>query len=185
MSENIIKNADKRMAKSVESLLAELAGIRTGRAHPGLLENIPVSYYGNPVPLKQAANINTVDARTLTVTPWDKNTLPDIEKAILNADLGLNPATAGDTIRVPLPPLTEERRRELSKIVRAEAEKSRVAIRNIRRDANSRLKEEVKKKLITEDDGHRDEEKIQNLTDSRIKEVDKILSEKEKELMEI
>ncbi|MGI9228343.1 MAG: ribosome recycling factor [Gammaproteobacteria bacterium] len=185
MSQQIFDEADKRMGKSIESLQGELSRIRTGRAHPGLLEHIQVSYYGNVVPLNQAANINVTDARTLTVTPWDKNTIPDIEKAITSSDLGLNPVTAGVAIRIPLPPLTEERRKELIKVVRAEVEKARVAIRNIRRDANARLKEQLKGKEITKDDERRDGEKIQALTDSHIKQVEKMLAAKETELMEI
>ncbi len=181
----IIKDADQRMNKSLEALKHELAKIRTGRAHPSLLEHITVSYYGSEVPLNQAANISVQDARTLTITAWDKNIIADIEKAILNSDLGLNPATAGEVIRVPLPPLTEERRKELTKVVRNEAEKSRIAIRNIRRDANHAMKEMVKAKEISEDQERRGEEQIQKLTDSHIKEIDKILEEKEKELMEI
>lgn len=182
---DIIKDADQRMNKSLEALKHELTKIRTGRAHPSLLEHITVSYYGTEVPLNQAANISVQDARTLTVTAWDKSNTAAIEKAILNSDLGLNPASAGDVIRVPLPPLTEERRKELTKVVRHEAEKSRVAIRNIRRDANHSMKEMVKAKEISEDSERRGEERIQKLTDSHIQEVEKILEEKEKELMEI
>ena len=181
----IIQDAGQRMDKSMAALQQELVKIRTGRAHPGLLEHIKVSYYGSEVPLNQAANINIQDARTLAVTAWDKSIVPDIEKAILNSDLGLNPVTTGDVIRVPIPALTEERRKELSKVVRAEVEKAKVAIRNIRRDANHSLKTMVKDKQITEDDERRDEEQIQKLTDAHIAEMDKMLEEKEKELMEI
>lgn len=181
----IIQDAGQRMDKSMAALQQELVKIRTGRAHPGLLEHIKVKYYGSEVPLSQAANINIQDTRTLAVTAWDKSITPDIEKAILNSDLGLNPMTAGDVIRVPLPALTEERRKELSKVVRAEAEKAKVAIRNIRRDANHSLKAMVKDKQITEDDERRDEEQIQELTDAHIVKIDKVLEEKEKELMEI
>ena len=185
MSQNIIADADKRMGKSIAALRAELAGIRAGRAHPGLLENLPVEYYGGRAPLKQAANIAIADARALTVTPWDKSAIAEIEKAIRASDLGLNPVVAGDAIRVPLPQLTEERRRELGRQARAEAERARVAIRNIRRDANSRLREEVKSKAITEDDGRRGEEKIQSLTDARVKEAEGMLADKEKELLAV
>jgi len=183
--EEIIGDADQRMNKSLEALKQEISRLRTGRAHTGLLEHVTVSYYGNNVPLNQAANITVIDARTLGISPWDKNTVPDIEKAILNSDLGLNPVTTGDVIRVCLPPLTEERRRELIRIVRAEAEKSRVAVRNIRRDANHACKEMIKEKLISKDDERKAEDRIQRLTDEHIAEVDKILSQKEREMMEI
>ncbi len=182
---DIIQNADQRMNKSVAALKHELVKIRTGRAHPSLLEHISVNYYGTEVPLNQAANINVLDSRTLSVTAWDKSTIPIIEKAILNSDLGLNPVTAGEVIRVPLPPLTEERRKELTKVVRAEAEKARVAVRNIRRDANHSLKNMIKDKDITEDDERKDEDQVQKLTDAHIAEIDKLLEDKEKDLMEI
>lgn len=185
MVEDIIRDADQRMNKSLETLRHEMAKIRTGRAHPSLLEHITVSYYGSDVPLNQAANINVVDSRTLGITAWDKGTISAIEKAILNSDLGLNPVTAGEVIRVPLPALTEERRKELVRVVRGEAEKTRVAIRNIRRDANHSCKELIKKKMIAKDDEHRAEDKIQKLTDSHIAEVEKILTEKEEDMMEI
>lgn len=185
MTEEIIKDANQRMDKTMETLRHDLAKIRTGRAHPSLLEHIHVSYYGTEVPLNQAANINVQDARTLSVTPWDKSMVPEIEKAIMNSDLGLNPVTAGEVIRVPLPQLTEERRKELTKIVRGEAEKARVAIRNIRRDANSRFKNAVKQKEITEDEEHDAEERIQKITDSHIADIDKMLEDKEAELMEV
>ncbi|MGH8246358.1 MAG: ribosome recycling factor [Gammaproteobacteria bacterium] len=185
MINDVIKDANLRMNKSIDALKHELSRIRTGRAHPNLLEHVTVKYYGSPVPLTRASNVNVLDARTLAVTPWDRNMVPEIEKAIRNSDLGLNPVTAGSVIRVPLPALTEERRRELIKVVRAEAEKARVGVRNIRRDANHDLKELVKEKVVTEDDERRAEEQIQKLTDSHIKDVDHILSEKEKELMEI
>ncbi|MFQ5661157.1 MAG: ribosome recycling factor [Gammaproteobacteria bacterium] len=183
--DEIIKDAGQRMDKSLGALKQGLVKVRTGRAHPSLLEHISVSYYGAEVPLNQAANINVQDARTLNVSAWDKTAIPEIEKAIMNSDLGLNPVTAGDMIRVPLPPLTEERRKELTKVVRAEAEKARVAIRNIRRDANHTLKNLIKEKDITEDAERRDEERVQKLTDNHIAEIDKILAEKEKDLMEI
>jgi ribosome recycling factor len=185
MIEDIIRDADQRMNKSLEALKHEMAKIRTGRAHPSLLEHITVSYYGSEVPLNQAANISVVDARTLGVTAWDKSTISGIEKAILNSDLGLNPVTAGEVIRVPLPALTEERRKELIRVVRAEAEKTRVAIRNIRRDANHSCKELIKEKLIAEDDEHRAEDRVQKLTDAHIAEVEKILGQKEEDMMEI
>jgi ribosome recycling factor len=185
MVNDIINDATQRMKKALESLKHDLARIRTGRAHVSLLEHVTVSYYGNQVPITQASNVSVLDARTLGITPWDRNMIPDLEKAILNSDLGLNPVTAGNVIRVPLPSLTEERRRELIKVVRAEGEKARVAIRNIRRDANHHLKEMVKKKEVNEDGERRGEEQVQKLTDAQIKEVDRLLAEKEKELMEI
>ena len=185
MIEDINQDARQRMAKSVEALKHELAKIRTGRAHTSLLDHITVDYYGSEVPLNQVASINVEDARTLTITPWEKNMVGKVEKAILSSDLGLNPATAGTVIRVPMPPLTEERRRELVRIVRQEAENGRVAIRNIRRDANHNLKDLLKEKAISEDDEKRAQESIQKLTDKNIVDVDSLLSEKEKELMEI
>lgn len=185
MIKDIINDADQRMKKSLESFGHELSKIRTGRAHPGLLEHVMISYYGNDVPINQAANVNVVDSRTLGITAWDKNMIPDLQKAILNSDLGLNPVTAGDVIRVPLPPLTEERRKDLTKIVRNEAEKARIAVRNIRRDANTHLKPLVKDKSITEDDERRAETDVQKLTDTHVAEIEKMLDVKEKELMEI
>jgi len=185
MTEAIIKDAKQRMDKTMETLRHDLAKVRTGRAHPSLLEHIHVTYYGSEVPLNQAANINVQDARTLSIMVWDKNMIQDVEKAILNSDLGLNPVTAGEVIRVPLPPLTEERRKELIKVVRSEAEKARVAIRNIRRDANTHLKSSVKDKDITEDDERRAEEQVQKITDAHVADVDKMLEEKEAELMEV
>jgi len=185
MTKEIINDADRRMNKSMEALKQELAKIRTGRAHPGLLEHITVNYYGSDVPLNQAANVNVLDARTLSITAWDKKMIPDIEKAILNSDLGLNPVTAGEVIRVPLPVLTEERRKELIRVVRAEAEHAKVAVRNIRRDANHSLKNMIKEKSITEDDEHKAEEMIQKLTDDHIAQIDNFLAGKEKEMMEI
>ncbi len=185
MVEDIIRDAAQRMNKSLEVLRHELSKIRTGRAHTSLLEHVTVSYYGNEVPLNQAANINVVDAHTLGVTPWDKSTVPDIEKAILNSDLGLNPVTTGEIIRVPLPALTEERRKELIRVVKAESEKARVAVRNIRRDANHSCKDIIKEKLISEDDERKAEVKVQKLTDDHVAEIDKILAQKEEEMMEI
>ncbi len=185
MTKEIINDADRRMNKSMEALKQEMAKIRTGRAHPSLLEHITVNYYGSDVPLNQAANVNVLDARTLSITAWDKKMIPDIEKAILNSDLGLNPVTAGEVIRVPLPVLTEERRKELIRVVRAEAEHAKVAVRNIRRDANHSLKNMIKEKSITEDDEHKAEEMIQKLTDDHIAQIDNFLAGKEKEMMEI
>lgn len=185
MIEDIKKDADERMGKSVESLKSEFKKIRTGRAHPSLLDHIVVDYYGSDTPLNQVANINAEDSRTLTVVPWEKSMVSAIEKAIMNSDLGLNPATAGEVIRVPMPPLTEERRRDLVKVVRSEAEGARVAVRNIRRDANSDLKELQKEKEISEDDERRATDLVQKLTDSHIADIEKILAEKEKELMEV
>jgi len=183
MINDIHQNASAKMKKTVEALKHELSKIRTGRAHPSLLDHILVPYYGIDTPLSQVANIAVEDARTLTIAPWEKNLVSAIEKAILTSDLGLNPSTSGTVIRIPLPPLTEERRRELVRVVKHEAENSRVAIRNIRRDANNEIKEALKEKMITEDDARAAEEKIQKLTDQFIKEVDKVLEEKETDLM--
>jgi ribosome recycling factor len=173
------------MGKSVEALSHELAKIRTGRAHPSLLDHITVSYYGSEMPIRQVANVTAEDARTLAVTPWERGMVQVVEKAILQSDLGLNPNTAGTVIRVPLPPLTEERRRDLIKVARQEAEQARVAVRNIRRDANAELKEMEKEKMISEDDERRGQELVQKLTDQYIKEVDAVLAEKEQDLMSI
>jgi ribosome recycling factor len=185
MIDDIKKDAASRMRKSVESLRHELAKIRTGRAHPSLLDHVMVPYYGSDVPIKQVANVTAEDARTLAVTPWEKGVVQAVEKAIMQSDLGLNPNTAGMVIRVPMPPLTEERRRDLIKVARQEAEQARVAVRNIRRDANQELKEAVKEKLISEDDERRGEELVQKLTDRSVKEVDEVLAEKEEDLMSI
>ena len=185
MIEDILKDTGERMDKTLRALRSELSKIRTGRAHPSLLEHISVDYYGSQVPLNQAATISVLDARTLGVAPWDKNMAGVIEKAILNSDLGLNPVTTGSVMRVPLPALTEERRKELSRVVRSEAEKARVALRNIRRDANHDMKELLKEKLITEDEDRRQEDRIQKITDAHVKDVEEILKDKEAELMEI
>jgi ribosome recycling factor len=185
MIEEIKQDARARMKKSIEALGHELSKIRTGRAHPSLLDHIKVDYYGSEVPLTQAANIVAEDSRTLSVTPWEKAMVPVIEKAIMTSDLGLNPNTAGTVIRIPMPPLTEERRKDLVRVVRAEGEGARVAIRNIRRDANNDLKELLKEKEISEDDERRATDDIQKLTDEFVKEVDKLLAVKEAELMEI
>jgi ribosome recycling factor len=185
MIDDIKKDAASRMAKSVESLSDNLAKVRTGRAHPSLLDHLTVSYYGSDVPLKQVANIGVEDARTLTVQPYEQQMVSAVEKSILESDLGLNPNTAGTLIRVPMPPLTEERRRDMTKIVRHEAEQARVAVRNIRRDANADLKGLVKDKLISEDDERRGHEIIQKLTDQHVKEIDELLEVKEKDLMSV
>lgn len=183
--EQIKKDTETRMAKSLEALKADLGKIRTGRAHAGLLDHVRVEYYGAKTPLNQLANVSVVDARTLTVTPYDKSMLGAIEKAIRESDLGLNPAAAGQVLRVPLPPLTEERRRDLTKHVHKEGENAKIAIRNIRRDSNQQLKEQLKKKLITEDDDKRAEEAVQKMTDRFIAEVDKLIAAKEREIMQI
>lgn len=183
MLNEIKKDSEDRMIKSVEALRNELAKMRTGRAHPSLIEHIKVDYYGNETSLNQMANITAADARTLLVTPWEKTMVPNVEKAIVNANLGLNPVAAGQAIRVPLPPLTEERRKDLSRVVRSEAEEARIAIRNIRRDANSQLKDLLKNKDITEDDERRIQNDIQKLTDNYIKIVDEVLQKKEADLM--
>jgi ribosome recycling factor len=179
------KDAGTRMAKSVASLRQELTKIRTGRAHTSLLDHITVEYYGSEVPLNQVSNVGVEDSRTLTVTPWEKDMVQKIEKAIMGSDLGLNPATAGTVIRVPLPPLTEERRKDMIRVVRHEAEGGRIAVRNIRRDAIHDVKELLKEKMIGEDDERRAEEEIQTITDKYIAEIDQTLAEKESELMEV
>ncbi len=180
-----MKDAGERMAKSVASLNQELTKIRTGRAHTSLLDHITVAYYGSEVPLNQVSNVGVEDSRTLTVTPWEKDMVAPIEKAIMNSDLGLNPASAGTVIRVPLPALTEERRKDMIRIVRQEAEGGRIAIRNIRRDAIGDVKDLLKEKMIGEDDERRAEEDIQVLTDKYVAQVDDLLAAKEEELMEI
>ncbi len=183
MVNDMYKDAQARMGKSLESIRHEFSKIRTGRAHPSLLDQITVSYYGTDTALTQVANIAVEDARTLVIIPWEKTTVQAIEKAILKSDLGLNPSTNGMTIRIPLPPLTEERRRSLVKVVKHEAENGRVAIRNIRRDANTEIKDAQKEKLISEDEARVAEEKIQKLTDQYIKDVEKLLEAKEADLM--
>jgi ribosome recycling factor len=183
MIDDIKSDAAERMGKSVHALETELAKLRTGRAHPSLLEHINVSYYGADTPLNQVANVTVEDGRTLVVQPWEQNLVSAVEKAIMESDLGLNPNTAGTVIRIPLPPLTEERRKDLAKIVRNEGEQAKVAVRNIRRDANGDLKNLVKEKLITEDDEHRGQEVIQKLTDQHVKEIDQRVEQKEKDLM--
>lgn len=183
--DDILRDAGNRMDKAIEALQHELAKVRTGRAHTSLLDHIKVEYYGSEVPISQAATISVVDARTLSVSAWDKGLTKALEKAIRQSDLGLNPAVAGDVIRIPLPPLTEERRRDLIRVVRHEVEQARVAIRNIRRDANHHLKELVKDKDVSEDDERRAEEKTQRMTDEHIARVEVALAGKEKELLEI
>ena len=185
MLEDIKKDALQRMQKCIQTFQGDLKKLRTGRAHPSLVENLKIDFYGSETPLSQVANIAIEDARTIVITPWDKNTVSAVEKAIHKSDLHLTPMTAGSVIRVPLPPLTEERRRDLTKVVRGEAENARVAVRNIRRDANADLKALLKDKEISEDDDRRAQEEIQKLTDSYIKLVDEALAAKEKELMEI
>ena len=185
MINEIKQDAERRMGKSIEALSNDLAKVRTGRANPSLLDSIKVDYYGAQVPLSQVANISVLDARTLSLSPWEKPMVPVIEKAIMASDLGLNPVTTGELIRIPLPALTEERRKELIKVVRAEGESAKVAIRNIRRDANTSLKELVKEKEISEDEERRAAEAVQKITDKYVKKVDELLQVKEKELIEI
>ena len=185
MINEIEQDAKTRMEKSVMALTSELSKLRTGRAHPSLLEHIKVSYYGNDTPLNQVASVTVENSRMLVVTPWEKNMVAALEKAIMTSDLGLNPATSGDLIRVPLPALTEERRKELGRVVRDEAEKARVAIRNIRREANNDFKELLKAKEISEDDERRAQTIVQKLTDSYVAEVDAVASKKESDLMAI
>ncbi len=185
MLQDIKKDAAERMGKSVESLRVELKKLRTGRAHTSLLDHITVEYYGSEVPLSQVANIGVEDPRTLSISPWDRQMVSVVEKAILTSDLGLNPTTAGTVIRVPLPPLTEERRRDMVKVVRHEGENAKVAIRNIRRDALHQVKELLKEKEITEDEDRRAHDDIQQLTDKHIAQVEKVVEEKEQELLEV
>lgn len=185
MIEEIRTEASSRMDKSIDALRNEMSRIRTGRAHPSLLEQVTVDYYGNETPLNQVASVSVSDARTLSVTPWEKNMVQAIEKAIMNANLGLNPQSAGQVIRVPLPPLTEERRKEMIRVVRGVAENARIAIRNIRRDANGQLKDLLKEKEISEDDDRREQEQIQKMTDKHIKDVDVVLNEKEQDLLSV
>ncbi len=179
------KSADQRMQKSIETLKADLAKVRTGRAHPGILDHVMVEYYGNPTALSQVANVNLIDARTIGVQPFEKKMVAVIEKAIREADLGLNPATQGDIIRVPTPPLTEERRKEMVKLVKTEGEDAKIAIRNIRRDANESLKKLLKDKACSEDDERRAQDDVQKLTDKFVLEVDKLLTDKEKEVLTV
>ena len=185
MIADVKKTAEQKMQKSLEALKTDLSKVRSGRAHTGLLDHVMVDYYGAPTPINQVANVNLIDARTIGVIPWEKKMAGAVEKAIRESDLGLNPMSVGETIRVPMPPLTEERRKELTKVVKHEAENVRVAMRNIRRDANSQLKELLKSKEISEDDERRGQDEIQKLTDHYITEIDKILQTKEAELMAI
>ena len=185
MIADIKKAAEQKMQKSLEALKADLGKVRTGRAHAGLLDHISVDYYGTPMPINQVANVNLIDARTIGVAPWEKKMLGVVEKAIRDSDLGLNPMTVGEVIRVPMPALTEERRRDLTKVVKHEAETARVAMRNIRRDANAHLKELLKEKKVAEDDERRGQDEIQKLTDRHITEIDKMLQIKEAELMAV
>lgn len=185
MINDIKADAESRMNKTIESFKTDLTKVRTGRAHPSLLDHVMVNYYGTNTPLNQVANVSVQDSRTLSVTPFDRSATEAVEKAIMNSDLGLNPNSAGQVIRIPLPPLTEERRKDLIKVVRGEAEGARVAIRNIRRDANGSLKDLVKEKEIGEDDERKAQDDVQKITDKHIGVVDTILKEKEAELMEI
>jgi len=179
------KSTEHKMTKSVEAFKTDLAKVRTGRAHTGLLDHITVDYYGTPTPLNQIAKVTLLDARTIGVAPFEKKMVQAVEKAIRDSDLGLNPAAAGETIRVPMPPLTEERRKELIKVVRHEAENARVAVRNLRRDANHSLKEALKKKEVSENDERRAQEDVQKLTDRHIAEIEKLLQQKESELLAV
>ena len=185
MISELKKNLEHKMQKSVETLKIDLAKIRTGRAHTGLLDHVMVDYYGSLVPVNQVANISLIDARTIGVQAWEKPMLGKIERAIRDSDLGLNPANMGELLRVPMPALTEERRRDLTKVVRNEGESAKIAVRNLRRDANQQLKDAVKDKEISEDDERRAEEDVQKLTDRHVAEIDKLLAAKEQELMQI
>ena len=182
---DVKKNADQRMQKSIETLKADLAKVRTGRAHIGILDHVMVDYYGNPTAINQVANLTLIDARTIGVQPWEKKMIAVVEKAIRESDLGLNPATQGDIIRVPTPPLTEERRKEMVKLVKSEAETAKIAVRNVRRDANEGLKKLLKDKDCSEDDERRAQDDVQKLTDKFVAEVDKLAADKEKELMTV
>jgi len=185
MIADVKKAAEQKMRKTVDTLKSDLAKVRTGRAHTGLLDHITVDYYGTPTPLSQVANVTLIDARNIGVTPWEKKMAGTIEKAIRDSDLGLNPATSGDTVRVLMPPLTEERRKELIKVVRHEGENTRVAVRNVRRDAIHQLKDLLKQKKVAEDEERRAQDDVQKLTDRFVAEIDKILQQKEADLMAI
>ena len=182
---DIKKSTEQRMQKSLEALKVDLGKIRTGRAHTGILDHVMVDYYGNPTPITQVANVTLVDARTIGISPWEKKLVGAIEKAIRDSDLGLNPATQGDLIRVPMPALTEERRRELIKVVKSEGENAKVAVRNLRRDGNNALKDLLKSKEASEDEERRAQDEVQKLTDRFIIEIDKMLATKEAELMSV
>ena len=179
------KSTDQKMDRSVQAFKADLAKVRTGRAHTGLLDHIHIDYYGTPTPINQIAKVTLLDARTIGVTPFEKKMIQPVEKAIRDSDLGLNPATSSDTVRVPMPPLTEERRKELIKVVRHEAENARVAVRNLRRDAIHHLKEALKKHEVSENDERRAQDEVQKMTDKHIADIDKLLQEKEKELLAV
>lgn len=185
MINDIKKESEQRMHRAIEAVKEEMRRLRTGRAHAGLLETVMVEYYGTNVPIKQTANVSVEDARTILVTPWEKQMVSAVEKAIINAGLGLNPVTAGQVIRVPLPPMTEERRREIVKVVRAQAEHGRVAVRTARREALADLKDLLKEKLVTEDDDRRGQDEIQKLTDRFVGQIDALLKDKEAEIMEV
>ncbi|MAG00553.1 MAG: ribosome recycling factor [Arenicellales bacterium] len=185
MTQEIQQDAERRMKKTIESVSSEMVKLRTGRASPALLEHLRVDYYGTPTPISQVATVSVPDARTLSVTPWDKSMMSVIEKAILESDLGLNPATADETMRIPLPPLTEERRKEMVKLVKSEGEHGKVAVRNIRRDAIHQVREKLKHKEISEDVEKGFEQTMQKLTDTYIHQIDEIVSDKEKEVMEV
>ena len=182
---DVKKNTEQKMQKSIETLKGNLAKVRTGRAHPGMLDHIQVDYYGTPTQIAQVANVTLLDARTLGVQPWEKKMLAVVEKAIRESDLGLNPSTQGDLIRVPTPPLTEERRKEMVKLCKSEAEDAKIAVRNIRRDANEALKKLLKDKAISEDDERRAQDDVQKLTDKFVAEIDKLVAEKEKEVLTV
>jgi len=185
MIEDIKKDATLRMGKGVQAFRNDLKKLRTGRAHPSLIEHLRVDYYGSEMPLNQVSNISVEDARTLVVSPWEKSMIQVIEKAIMKSDLGLQPNTAGQVIRIPLQPLTEARRRDMTKVVRQEADGARVVVRNVRRDVMNELKEMLKEKLLSQDDEKRAHEEVQKLTDKHVAEIDQILAEKEKELMQV
>jgi ribosome recycling factor len=185
MTTDIKKTAEQKMQKSIETLKADLAKVRTGRAHTGILDHVLVDYYGSPTQITQVANVTLIDARTIGVQPWEKKMVSVVEKAIRDSDLGLNPSTQGDMIRVPTPALTEERRREIVKVVKGEGEDTKVAVRNIRRDANEALKKMLKDKACSEDDERRAQEEVQKLTDKYVAEIDKMIAEKEKELLTV
>lgn len=185
MIADVKKNAEQKMRKTVDALKSDLAKVRTGRAHTGILDHIVVDYYGTPTPIPQVANVTLLDARTIGVSPWDKKMASAIEKAIRDANLGLNPATMGETVRVPMPALTEERRKELTKVVHHEAENARVAVRNVRRDAIHHLKDLLKQKKVGEDEERRAQDEVQKLTDRSIAEIDKLLQQKEADLMAV
>jgi len=185
MLDDLKKDAQARMTKCVQTFAADLKKLRTGRAHPSLIEHLKVDYYGSEVPLQQIASINVEEGRTLVVSPWEKTMVQAIEKAIHKSDLGLNPLTAGTVIRIPMPPLTEERRRDITKVVRHDAENARVAVRNVRRDVMTDIKEMLKEKLVSQDDERRAESEVQKLTDKHVAEIDQLLAGKEKEIMQV